>query len=41
MSALRGVLNPLADNYMMRDEGTQSLVRELDSRGDQEQPLTA
>ena len=40
-SALRGIVNPVLDNYMLKDDGTQLLVRELDSRGDQEQPLTA
>jgi NAD(P)-dependent dehydrogenase (short-subunit alcohol dehydrogenase family) len=40
-SALRGVLNPLLDNYMLKDPEIQALVRELDARGDQEQPLTA
>jgi NAD(P)-dependent dehydrogenase (short-subunit alcohol dehydrogenase family) len=40
-SVLRGVLNPLLDNYMIKDAETQSIVRDLDARGDQEQPLTA
>ena len=40
-SALRGIANPLLDNWMLRDAATQSIVRELDSRGDEEQPLTA
>ncbi len=40
-SVLRGVLNPLFDNYMVKDDDTQARVREIDSRGDQEQPLTA
>jgi NAD(P)-dependent dehydrogenase (short-subunit alcohol dehydrogenase family) len=40
-SALRGILNPLIDNYMVKDATTQAIVGELDSRGDQEQPLTA
>jgi len=40
-SVLRGVLNPLLDNYMVKDDDTQARVREIDSRGDQEQPLTA
>jgi NAD(P)-dependent dehydrogenase (short-subunit alcohol dehydrogenase family) len=40
-SALRGILNPLVDNYMVKNAEVQSIVTELDSRGDQEQPLTA
>jgi NAD(P)-dependent dehydrogenase (short-subunit alcohol dehydrogenase family) len=40
-SVLRGVLNPLLDNYMVKDDDTQARVREIDSRADQEQPLTA
>jgi len=40
-STLRGILNPLLDDYMLKNEDTQALVREIDSRGDQEQPLTA
>ena len=40
-SVLRGLVNPLLDEWMLRDAGTQAIVRELDGRGDQEQPLTA
>jgi NAD(P)-dependent dehydrogenase (short-subunit alcohol dehydrogenase family) len=40
-SALRGIVNPLLDNYMLKDAETQAIVRELDSRGEEEQPLTA
>jgi NAD(P)-dependent dehydrogenase (short-subunit alcohol dehydrogenase family) len=40
-SALRGVINPWLDNYMLKDADTQEMIRELDSRGDQEQPLSA
>jgi NAD(P)-dependent dehydrogenase (short-subunit alcohol dehydrogenase family) len=40
-SALRGVINPWLDNYMLKDADTQELVREFDARGDQEQPLSA
>lgn len=40
-SALRGIINPLVDNYMVKNAEVQSIVTELDSRGDQEQPLTA
>jgi hypothetical protein len=38
---LRGIINPLADDYAVKDAETRSLVGELDGRGDQEQPLTA
>ncbi len=41
VSALRGVLNPRLDDWMLRDANVQAIVRELDARGDQEQPLTA
>ncbi len=40
-SILRGVINPLLDGHMLKDEETQAIVRQLDARGDQEQPLTA
>jgi len=40
-SALRGIINPLLDDHMLKDADTQAIVRELDARGDQEQPLTA
>jgi NAD(P)-dependent dehydrogenase (short-subunit alcohol dehydrogenase family) len=40
-SALRGILNPLLDSWMVKDAETQAIARELDGRGDQEQPLTA
>jgi NAD(P)-dependent dehydrogenase (short-subunit alcohol dehydrogenase family) len=40
-SALRGIINPLLDDHMLTDDETQAIVRELDARGDQEQPLTA
>jgi NAD(P)-dependent dehydrogenase (short-subunit alcohol dehydrogenase family) len=40
-SVLRGIVNPLLDDYMLRDEDTQAIVRALDTRGDEEQPLTA
>jgi NAD(P)-dependent dehydrogenase (short-subunit alcohol dehydrogenase family) len=40
-SALRGIVNPLVDNYAVRDAETQALVGELDARGGEEQPQTA
>jgi NAD(P)-dependent dehydrogenase (short-subunit alcohol dehydrogenase family) len=40
-SALRGIINPLFDNRMIRDADTQEIVAELDGRGDEEQPTTA
>lgn len=41
LSVLRGILNPLLDRGMVSDDDTQELVKELDGRGDQEQPTTA
>jgi NAD(P)-dependent dehydrogenase (short-subunit alcohol dehydrogenase family) len=40
-SLLRGVINPLLDDYMVKDATTQEIVRGLDARGGEEQPLTA
>ncbi len=40
-SVLRGIINPLLDDYMLSDSRTQAIVRGLDARGDSEQPLTA
>jgi len=40
-SALRGIVNPLLDAYMIKDDDTQAIVRALDARADQKQPLTA
>jgi NAD(P)-dependent dehydrogenase (short-subunit alcohol dehydrogenase family) len=40
-SVLRGVVNPYIDTYMVKDAELQGIVRELDERGDQEQPTTA
>jgi NAD(P)-dependent dehydrogenase (short-subunit alcohol dehydrogenase family) len=40
-SALRGLINPLLDTAMVRDQETQALAAEMDKRGDQEQPTTA
>jgi NAD(P)-dependent dehydrogenase (short-subunit alcohol dehydrogenase family) len=41
LSAMRGLINPLLDDRLVKDAAVQSIVRELDARGDQEQPLTA
>ena len=41
LSALREIINPILDNYMIQDQDIQALVRELDAREGQEQPLTA
>ena len=41
LQVLRGALNPLVDDYMIRDEEIQSIARELDGRGAEEQPTTA
>jgi NAD(P)-dependent dehydrogenase (short-subunit alcohol dehydrogenase family) len=40
-SVLRGIINPLLDNRMVRDAETQEIARELDARGDEEQPTSA
>ncbi len=40
-STLRGVINPWLDDRMVKDAAIQEIVGELDSRGNQEQPLTA
>jgi NAD(P)-dependent dehydrogenase (short-subunit alcohol dehydrogenase family) len=40
-SVLRGIVNPLLDDRMVKDADTQAIVSALDARGDQEQPLTA
>jgi NAD(P)-dependent dehydrogenase (short-subunit alcohol dehydrogenase family) len=41
MSVLRGILNPLMDAQMERDEATQAIARELDSRAGERTPTTA
>lgn len=41
LSVLRGILNPLMDMQMERDEETQAIARELDARTGQRAPLTA
>ncbi len=41
MSVLRGILNPLSDAQLERDEKTQGLVRQIDERAGEEQPTTA
>jgi NAD(P)-dependent dehydrogenase (short-subunit alcohol dehydrogenase family) len=41
LSTMRGIINPLVDDRMVKDAAVQAIVRELDARGDQEQPLTA
>jgi NAD(P)-dependent dehydrogenase (short-subunit alcohol dehydrogenase family) len=41
ISVLRGIVNPLVDDYAVKDARSQSFVEEFDARGDQEQPLTA
>ncbi|HEX4188534.1 MAG TPA: short-chain dehydrogenase/reductase [Solirubrobacteraceae bacterium] len=41
MSVLRGVLNPLTDARAERDETALRLLRELDARAGEEDPLTA
>jgi NAD(P)-dependent dehydrogenase (short-subunit alcohol dehydrogenase family) len=41
MSVLRGVLGPLADARAERDETALKLLREIDARAGEDQPLTA
>jgi NAD(P)-dependent dehydrogenase (short-subunit alcohol dehydrogenase family) len=41
VSWLRGILGPLSDAQLERDEKAQALVRELDSRGGEQQTTTA
>ena len=41
LSVLRGVLNPLTDRRNERDAEMQAIVRQLDARGNEEQPTTA
>ncbi len=40
-STLRGVINPLIDSWMVKNAETQDLVRDLDSRADEEQITSA
>ena len=40
-SALRGILNPALDSYMVRDAEIQGIAKELDARDNEEQPTTA
>ena len=41
LSTLRGIINPLMDARMERDDELQAIVRELDARADQRTPTTA
>jgi NAD(P)-dependent dehydrogenase (short-subunit alcohol dehydrogenase family) len=41
VSALRGILGPLSDAALVRDEKAQSLVRDLDARAGEQQTTTA
>jgi NAD(P)-dependent dehydrogenase (short-subunit alcohol dehydrogenase family) len=41
LSVLRGIINPLVDERMAKDPRVHELVRELDARANQDQPLTA
>jgi NAD(P)-dependent dehydrogenase (short-subunit alcohol dehydrogenase family) len=41
MSVLRGILGPLSDARLERDEATQAHLRELDARAGEDQPTTA
>jgi NAD(P)-dependent dehydrogenase (short-subunit alcohol dehydrogenase family) len=41
MSVLRGLINPLSDAQLERDEKVQGLLRQIDARGGEDQPTTA
>jgi NAD(P)-dependent dehydrogenase (short-subunit alcohol dehydrogenase family) len=41
VSVLRGILNPLIDAQIERDETTQASLREIDARAGEDQPTTA
>jgi NAD(P)-dependent dehydrogenase (short-subunit alcohol dehydrogenase family) len=41
MSVLRGILNPITDARIDRDESAQATLRELDGRAGEDQPTTA
>jgi NAD(P)-dependent dehydrogenase (short-subunit alcohol dehydrogenase family) len=41
MSVLRGVLNPLTDAQLERDEKAQRLLRQIDARAGEDQPTTS
>jgi hypothetical protein len=38
---LRGVLNPLSDAQLERDQDSQDLLRQIDARAGEDQPTTA
>jgi len=40
-STMRGIINPLIDSWMVKNAEAQDLVRDLDSRADEEQITTA
>ncbi|MDX6587380.1 MAG: hypothetical protein QOI31_1853 [Solirubrobacterales bacterium] len=40
-STMRGIVNPLIDSWMVKDAEAQAMIRELDSRADQEQTTSA
>jgi NAD(P)-dependent dehydrogenase (short-subunit alcohol dehydrogenase family) len=41
LSVLRGIFNPLNDARSLHDDDIQSIVRQLDGRGNEEQPTSA
>jgi NAD(P)-dependent dehydrogenase (short-subunit alcohol dehydrogenase family) len=41
MSALRGILNPITDARLERDETSQATLRRIDARAGEDQPTTA
>jgi NAD(P)-dependent dehydrogenase (short-subunit alcohol dehydrogenase family) len=40
-STMRGIVNPLIDSWMVKDANAQAMIRDLDSRADEEQTTTA
>ena len=40
-STMRGIINPLIDSWMVKDAESQELIRDLDSRADEEQITSA
>jgi hypothetical protein len=41
MSVLRGILNPITDARLERDETSQATLRRIDARAGEDQPTTA
>jgi NAD(P)-dependent dehydrogenase (short-subunit alcohol dehydrogenase family) len=41
LSVLRGIVNPLSDAQLERDQRSRVLLRQIDARGDEDQPTTS